>query len=206
MITEMEFETAFKTALSYGEYRNLIDSLVATDKTTGENQSEKLLEFTKLNVHRMKRLDKTIQLTVEDANRISNNNRTYKWLLIGDAWCGDCAQIIPVINKIAEHSNGKIQLRIISRDTLPQLIESFLTNGAKAIPKLLLFNNESKEVIGSWGPRPKPAQEIMLNWKVNSDKISWEDFEKNLHLWYTKDKGLTIIDELMELINKLESI
>ena len=198
----MNLEYVINQSLTYSEYRKDIDRLIVEGKTTGNSQSDKLLDFTKLNVQRMNRLDKTIQLSEQAIAKLQNNSSTYVWLLIGDAWCGDCAQIIPVINKVTEASNNKISFKIISRDTFPELISSYQTNGANAIPKLLIIEAESLEEICTWGPRPKPAQDIMLNWKANKDIISWEDFEKDLHLWYAKDKGITIINELVNLTEK----
>ena len=200
----MELIKIFKAALSYGEYRELVDNLVAGGKTTGNNQSEKLLEFTMLNIQRMNRIDKTVQINQETAEIFKSNSSRMSWLLIGDAWCGDCAQIIPLINKIAESSCGRFVLRIISRDTYPQLIEKYHSNGARAIPKLLILCNETGELLCSWGPRPKPAQEIMLKWKSQRDTMSWDDFEKELHLWYARDKGQTIINEFVNLIEVCE--
>ncbi len=201
----MNLENLVNQSRSYSEYRKVVDGLILEGKTTGFTQSDKLLEFTKLNVQRMNRLDKTIQLSEQAIAKIQNNSSTYVWLLIGDAWCGDCAQIIPVINKVAEASNDKISFKIISRDTFPDLISSYQTNGANAIPKLLIMEPESLEVICTWGPRPKPAQEIMLNWKANKDSITWEDFEKDLHLWYARDRGNTIINELVELTEQCKN-
>lgn len=201
----MDLESSVNQGLFYSEYRKEVDRLISEGKTTGNTQSDKLVEFTKLNVQRMNRLDKTIQLSEQDLVKLHNNSAAYVWLLIGDAWCGDCAQIIPVINKVAEAGNDRITFKIISRDTLPELINSYQTNGANAIPKLLIMESDTLEVICTWGPRPKPAQDIMLNWKVNKDTISWEDFEKELHLWYAKDRGTTIIDELVKLIDKCKN-
>lgn len=200
----MELSKIFKSALSYAEYRELVDNLIAGGKTTGSNQSDKLLEFTKLNVQRMNRLDKTVQLSSDAINKFKSQSHPMNMLLIGDAWCGDCAQIIPVINKIAENSEDKYNLKIISRDTYPGLIDKFHSNGAKAIPKVLILCNETSELFCTWGPRPTPAQEIMLNWKRNKDTISWEDFEKELHLWYTRDKGQSIINEFNQLMTQCE--
>lgn len=200
----MELDKIFKSALSYAEYRELVDNLVAGGKTTGNSQSEKLLEFTKLNIQRMNRIDKTVQLSSEATDKLKSQSHLMNLLLIGDAWCGDCAQIIPVVNKIVESSGGKFELRIISRDTYPDLIEKYHSNGAKAIPKVLILFGETDELLCTWGPRPKPAQEIMLNWKNNKDTISWEDFEKELHLWYARDKGQTIINEFIGLMEVFE--
>ncbi len=201
----MDLNKVIEQALSYNDYRKNVDALLLNGKTTGSTQSDKLVEFTKLNVQRMNRLDKTILLSEQYTAKLHNNLKEYVWLLIGDAWCGDCAQIIPVINKVSEASNGRINFKIISRDTFPELISNYQTNGANAIPKLLIIDSESLEFICSWGPRPKPAQAIMLNWKENKDTISWEDFEKELHLWYARDRGVTIIDELVILTEKCKN-
>lgn len=200
----MELNKIFKSALSYAEYRELVNTLVAEGKTTGNTQSEKLLEFTKLNIQRQNRLDKTILLNQEIVQKLKAHNRNLNWLLIADAWCGDCAQIVPVINKIADSSDGKYNLKIISRDNYPDLIEKYHSNGAKAIPKALIICSETGELLCTWGPRPKPAQEIMLNWKNNKDTITWEQFEKDLHLWYARDKGQTIINEYVQLMEICE--
>ncbi|MDZ4667103.1 MAG: thioredoxin family protein [bacterium] len=198
----IELIKIFEESLTYNEYRAHVDLLVAAGKTTGLNQSEALLEFTKLNIQRMNRLDKTIQLNPEQIAKLNQHKKTYNWLLIGDAWCGDCAQIVPIVNKVAECMEGAVDFKLISRDSYPQLIEKHLSNGAKAIPKLLMMHKDTNEVLLTWGPRPKPAQDIMLHWKENMDTITWEDFEKSLHLWYARDKGAYIINELVELLNQ----
>ncbi len=200
----MNLENIFATAYSYQEYRALVDKLVAEGKTTGDTQNDRLLEFTKLNIQRMNRIDKTVQLSQETISKLSQSTKSYKWLLIGDAWCGDCAQIIPVINKIAESVPDKIILKIVSRDTHAGLVEKYNPNGSKSIPRLLILEKLYEEPLTTWGPRPKPAQDIMLNWKNNQDTITWEDFEKSLHLWYAKDKGQTIINELVAVIDACE--
>ncbi|MDI1356307.1 MAG: thioredoxin family protein [bacterium] len=201
----MEIKTIYEFGLTYAKYRALIDQLVLQGHTTGFAQSEQLLKYTKLNIQRMNRLDKTIQISSDLIPNFTRIKRTQKWLLIGDAWCGDCAQIIPILNKLADVSNGKIEFRIISRDTFPELIENFQTNGTKSIPKLIVINSESNEVCTTWGPRPMAAQAIMLNWKENKSTISWDEFENDLHLWYARDKGQTIISEIATLIQKCET-
>lgn len=202
MLNNMNYNEILKTSLSYTNYRTHVNELIDLGKTTGDNQTEQLLEFTKLNVQRMNRLDKTIIIPEEKLIEIKTNTLQFIWLLIGDAWCGDCAQILPVINKIAETSENTIDLKIISRDAFPELIEQHLTNGGKAVPKLLVIEKDTSNVVITWGPRPKTAQSIMLNWKANQNTITWEDYEKELHLWYTKNKGLEIIDELTQLITQ----
>ncbi len=48
--------------MTYAEYIKLIDDLLLDGKTTGENQSEAMFNYGKLNRQRMRRLEKTIRL------------------------------------------------------------------------------------------------------------------------------------------------
>ncbi|MGP8217488.1 MAG: thioredoxin family protein, partial [Bacteroidia bacterium] len=169
--------------MTYAEYRNLADKLIRQGKTTGNNQNEQLVEFTKMNIQRMNRLDKTIHLPVETIHQLQAIDKPLIWLVVAEAWCGDSAQIIPVINKIANASGGKIELKTILRDVNPEVVKDY---NAKSIPRLLFINKESMDVVSSWGPRPQPAQNIMKKWKESNGGISWEEFEKELHLWYSK--------------------
>ncbi|MBS1740483.1 thioredoxin family protein [Elizabethkingia anophelis] len=197
----MDLEKIFNAGLSYQDYRELINNLIAADKTTGNDQSSDLVNYTKLNVQRMNRIDKTVFLSPQEVEEAGQHDKDFRWLLIGDAWCGDCAQIIPVIHKVVEATKGKVQLRIVSRDTFPELIEEFTTNGSKSTPKLIVLDgNAYNAVLTTWGSRPEPAHQIMLDWKAHQNTITWDDFEKNLHLWYTKDKGATTIKELLQVL------
>lgn len=197
----LDLALIYNTALDYQPYRTYVDALVAKGETTGATQNEKYLEYTKLNIVRMNRNDKTVQLSEQQLALVATLP-VCKLLVIGDAWCGDTGQIIPVIEKIVEASEGRWQMRIISRDSFPELIETYHTNGAKSIPKIL-FMNEQNEVITTWGPRPASALAILKNWKANQDTMTKEDFEKELHLWYAKDRGQEIINELLAVLKQV---
>ncbi len=203
MTTHLNFKKILQEAKSYKEYRAVIDNLLLQGKTTGLTQSEKLVEFTKLNVHRMNRLDKTIETNPNIKKAIQSISTHQTWILIADGWCGDCAQITPILAKIAALNPEKISFNIVNRDQFPELLDAFLTNGAKSTPKLILLNTRDFSVLKTWGPRPNPAQEIMLHWKKNKDTISFEEFETQLHTWYAKDKGAHIMQEIQELIENL---
>lgn len=176
--------------LTYADWRELIVKLLAEGKVTGVRQDTLRLEFTGLNIQRMNRIDKTISVIPSLAEKAKQITRNQTWILLAQGWCGDCAQLVPVIEKIASVSD-KIDLRILNPDDYPAVMDACLTNGARSVPKLIILDSETKECLATWGPRPKPAQQIMLDWKASEGKVSWEDFEKNLHTWYTKDKSLT---------------
>jgi thiol-disulfide isomerase/thioredoxin len=197
-------QTYLDKSYSYKEYRNLIDQLLSEGKTTGANQTEKNIAYTKLNVQRMNRLDKTVSVIPELTSLIESFNRKCIWLIIAEAWCGDCAQVIPVLSKIAEASDH-IELKIVLRDENPELMNRFLTNGGRAIPKLVCIDSDTMNEICTWGPRPKHAQEMILEHKANPVK-EYSEIQKEIQLWYANDKGVTLQKEIMGLINSMEHV
>ncbi len=195
-----EFQKKAKgSILSYAMYLKLVEQLVNFGLTTGENQTEALAGFTALNLKRMQRIDKTLKLSSQIVAAISELEQAQEWLLITEAWCGDSAQALPVISAMAAESKGKINLSIILRDENPELMAMHLTNGNKSIPKLVAFGKNQKELF-TWGPRPYEAQQLLVNWKTNPNDRTWDDFEKELHTWYAKDKTQSIQQEFQGLI------
>lgn len=184
-------------AISYAEYRDLIERLVDEGKTTGPNQSDALANFTRLNLKRMERLEKTIGIGGDIQASLRVNSRQQIWLVITEAWCGDAAQNIPIIEKIASESDI-IQTRYILRDENPELIDRFLTNGARSIPKLIALDAESDEILWTWGARPKAAQDLYLALHEQGHEKSV--IMERLQRWYNEDKGCSIQAEFVALL------
>ncbi|MFT4699185.1 MAG: hypothetical protein ACI9SJ_002348 [Flavobacteriaceae bacterium] len=184
--------------INYQEYRELVAQHVEKGTSTGPNQSEELSNYTLLNHSRMKRLDKTTKVSESLEKIYREYTGEVTWLVITESWCGDAAQNLPIINKLAELNTG-IDLKMISRDENPELMDAFLTNGAMAIPKLIAFDKNKNEVIGLWGPRPTVATQMVVNYKKEHGKLTPE-FKKDLQVWYNKDKGLSTFEDLAELI------
>lgn len=165
--------------------------------------SESLIEFTRLNRVRTQRLHKTIGLDPVLKNAVFNIEHAYTWTVLTEAWCGDSAQNLPVIVEMAKLNPEKIKLYILLRDENPELMNNYLTKGARAIPKLIAVDETLGKEVFSWGPRPAPAQEMLYAWKKNPDGKSWDDFEKSLHSWYAKDKTRTIQAEFLKIFKDL---
>ncbi len=192
-------------AWTYDEYRTIIEELFAAGKTTGDNHSDAMLNYTKLNIFRMNRLDKTTRLTENSLAQIKNESRKITWLVITEAWCGDAAQVIPVLNKLAEE-NENIDLKMILRDENPEVMDQFLTDGARSIPILIVLDTETLEVFNSWGPRPVEVQKMVMEAKSQAisnpegSKEIWDEAKKNSQLWYAKDKTKAIQEEIIGIL------
>ncbi|APU09637.1 thioredoxin [Cellulophaga lytica] len=189
---------AISTASTYTEYREQMRNLVANNKSTGEIQSDALANYTMLNDKRMKRLDKTTKLPDATISKIKQVTAKVTWLVLTESWCGDAAQSMPVMQKFAEQSSN-INVKVILRDENLELMNHFLYNNTLSIPRLIAFNEDTQEVIGDWGPRPSTLSKIVENFKAKNGSLTPE-FKQELQVWYNKDKGNTIIEDLTQLL------
>lgn len=190
--------------MSYSEYRDLMQSKLSQNQTTGPNQSEEMVQYTRLNEQRMHRLDKTTRLREDFRERLQKLNHFYRWLVITEAWCGDAAQSVPVLGAFSEVSPF-IDMRLLLRDEHLDLMDEFLTDGARSIPKLIAIDATTGEVVGTWGPRPAAAQAMVVANKANPVKTKAE-LSKDLQLWYARNKTANIQEELMACLEAWEQI
>jgi len=186
-------------AMSFAEYIKLIDDLLMDGKTTGPKQSEAMFNYGKLNRQRMHRLEKTVELNPEVKAAAEQAKRKQIWLVITEGWCGDAAQNIPVIEKIAAASSN-IETRYVLRDENLELIDRYLTGGARSIPKLIAIDRETLEVIGTWGARPVAAQELFE--ELKSRGVEKPLIMENLQRWYNADKNQSIQADFARLIEQ----
>lgn len=184
--------------MTYTNYRDLVETLAEEGKSTGKVQSEALTNYSFLNNKRMRRLDKKGVLNKSSIEKIKAFNTPVEWIVLTESWCGDAAQVLPYINKIAS-LNKNIDLKIALRDKHIDLMGAHLTNGGRSIPKLIMIDKETKEVLNTFGPRPSEATKMVEEFKNNYGTLTAE-FKKDLQLWYTKDKGQNAVDDLVSLL------
>jgi hypothetical protein len=196
----MKKET-IELGLSYTEYRTFIQELLAQGKTTGAIQSNELVGFTKLNEQRMNRNEKQFVFNERLKKCIINLTQPEIWVVFVEAWCGDCAQNVPILAKIADSSDNKILLYLLIKSEYTTEFQQYLTDGNESIPKLIRFDKETYKELGAWGARPEKAQNIAEHWKLHKDTISKDEFEKELHLWYAKDRGQELQLEIAQLLS-----
>ena len=184
-------------AMTFDEYNRLIDRVVAEGKTTGPNQSEELAQYTKLNQARTRRLFKTSELNESLLETARNVKATWIWLILTEAWCGDAAQNIPTIEKIARE-NDRIKTLYLLRDENLELMNKYLTGGARAIPKLICLNAETLEEIGTWGSRPQAAYDLFYSLKEQG--LEKTEIIEKIHRWYIEDNTGSLQKEFEDLL------
>jgi hypothetical protein len=193
-------ENSLKKTISYIDYRALVRDLLAEGKSTGPEQSEDLTNYSLLNDQRMKRLDKTIKISEETIQEFQKVSAPQTWLVITEGWCGDAAQNLPVLNKIAAASDY-IDLKVVLRDENLALMDLFLTNGGRSIPKLIALDKDNN-VIDSWGPRPTEATKMVADYKEKNGVLDLE-FKQDLQVWYNKDKGQSVQEDFVSIATSL---
>ena len=198
MVTDI-IKESLKKSMTYQDYRALVTSLVEQQSTTGNEKTEALVDYTKMNDRRMKRWDKTVRLSDDAVEKITSYTKNVTWLVLTESWCGDAAHIMPVINKVAEQ-NKNIDYKVVLRDDNNALMNQFLTSGGKAIPKLIMIDNDTSEVVHTFGPRPTLATEMVNVYKAQHGKLTPE-FKEDLQRWYNKDKGQSTIEDLVNLLS-----
>lgn len=193
---------------TYPAYRQHIDELQADGKTTGTDQSLAMQQYTELNVVRMRRLDKTARLTEGSLAQIAAIERPLIWLSITEAWCGDAAQILPVIQKLADQS-PLVEHYLVLRDEHPELMDAFLTNGtSRSIPITIIIDAQTQQVLGHWGPRPAELQAYLMDVKTKvlatSDTTAARainDLAKiDTQKWYARDKTRAVQEEFLGIV------
>lgn len=190
---------SLKKSYTYPEYRTLVSDLVAKNGATGPDQSEAMANYTMLNDKRMKRWDKTIKITEDAKQKIADFKGDFTWVVLTESWCGDAAHVVPAIQKVAE-LNDNIDLKIVLRDENEALMDQFLTNGGKSIPKLIMLDNATGEVVGSYGPRPTEATAMVNDYKTKHGALTPE-FKEELQHWYNKNKGQAVVNDMLAVLS-----
>jgi len=178
-------------------YLNAFEEILSANPAPAPYDNPAYLEYVKLNHSRQKRwlkLGVVSPAVIEEIKKISSPQT---WYIITEPWCGDAAHSIPFLKLMSAH-NPLITLKIVWRDTAPFMIENYLTNGGKSVPKVIVRNDQGSDLF-TWGPRPTPCQQIYLEMKENN--TPFEEQKITLQNWYNNDKGVTLQNEMIQLIN-----
>ncbi|HKG07153.1 MAG TPA: thioredoxin family protein [Pedobacter sp.] len=182
--------------MNFQEYQQQFVAILTDAAPAAPYDNPAYLDYTKLNWSRMNRWLKQGVLSDELKTVVSSISTPRHWIIITEPWCGDAAHIVPFLHMAAE-LNPLITVEYQLRDTEPFLINDYLTNGGKAIPKLII-RDEAGLDLANWGPRPAACQ--ILYHRLTAEKADFETVKSELQKWYNNDKGRLIQEELVALI------
>jgi len=184
--------------ISIKQYDQQFSNILEGIETGYPYDSNAYVNYVKMNQARIKRWNRTGKILPDLEEVIKNLKGKHQWILITEPWCGDAAHAHPFIVKLAALNNN-VDLVIQNRDAAGSEIDSYLTNGSKSIPILVIRDEEGNDLF-TWGPRPKAAQEMVMQHKSDREADP-EESKKALQKWYNSDKGKMIQSELLVLFN-----
>ncbi len=168
-----------ENAINYSAYVAMVRELLVQNQTTGIHATDAYwINMTKRNWERMDFLVESLELEKSIVKKLTAYQTPITWLAITEAWCVDSPESLCIVHKMAM-LNPNIHLKIILRDSPPGIIDNFLTNESKSIPKIICLDTESLAILGTWGPRPAELQaKLMIKVKM-LDNISKHSEEKS---------------------------
>lgn len=190
-----------KKVFTYEEFTDISrKNIENVDETKLEGTEKFYYDYRKINMHRSSRILKTFKPNEDLVSLIKKVDKPQTWLVITEDWCGDSAQNLPYISKYIEF-NPLIKIVIVLRDDNLDAIDNYFVEGnPRSIPKIVGFDDDGNELF-IWGPRPKFAQDLVQ--QLKAEGYVKEEFNKELHLWYAKNRGKELEKELIVLVKNL---
>jgi hypothetical protein len=189
-------EHYWQQGLSFPAYMQRMQDIIHQQKTLDNPPVVDKFQYYILNQQRSQRLLKTYAVPTQLSEQLKKTSPQH-WLIITEYWCGDSAQNLPPLFRMSECSEGRINMRLVFRDTNPQLIDAFATEGAKSIPKVLMLSKDFK-LKQIWGPRPAEAQALVKS--LRADPATRDFYADRLHLWYAQNKCHMLEQEIANLL------
>jgi glutaredoxin-related protein len=183
--------------MTFEEYLNYFEQIILNPEQYPVYQDENYYNYAKLNWSRTNRWLNKFEPNDELKTLISSIQEPQTWIIITEPWCGDAAHSVPqLINMVENNANIKVEIQL--RDEEPFMIDNYLTNGGKSIPKLIIRDADNNDLV-VWGPRPEKLQELFLFWK--EEGVEFNTMKESIQKWYNEDKGVEIQNDIIKLLS-----
>ena len=123
------------------------------------------------NKERFVETEASVQLQDADVAAVSGLDEARNIVVVAEDWCGDVISGLPALGKLAEASNGKLNLRVFLRDQNLDIMDQYLKNGEfRSIPVFVAFDQEFNE-LGNMKERPESVTALMTEGlaKIHAD-------------------------------------
>ena len=184
--------------MDFQQYQDYFQEILSNPNAPAPYNNIDYLDYTKLNWTRQQRWLKTGVVDPTLAQAIADIDHPQEWIILTEPWCGDASHTVPFIYKLSV-LNPLINATYQLRDSEPFLIEQYLTNGGKSIPKLIIRDQAGKDLV-VWGPRPAACQ-VIYN-ELTAAHADFGTIKTELQKWYNADKGQSFQRELLEALAK----
>lgn len=181
-------------------YIDTINKLLGENRTTNDQNSDAMLHYSKMSVKRLERWLEKGELLPETIETIKSITSPQHWIVLTEGWCGDAAHSIGFLWMMSE-LNENIQFEWKLRDENLELMDQYLTNGGRSIPKLIVRDQNQNDLF-NWGPRPAHIQELRT--ELMAQNLPYEQVNVEMQKAYNKDKGKTIQKEIIALLEKTD--
>jgi hypothetical protein len=140
-----------------------------------------------------------VRVPEEFIHRASALPDSWHLLVLLEDWCGDAINTVPLISALAD-AVPNLDLRVLGRDANPDLMDAHLSNGARAIPVVIVYDDDFQEV-GWWGSRPRELQDWVI---AEGLLLEPEERYAKVRRWYARDGGRTTLEEIVTLLENAQ--
>ncbi len=174
------------------------------DKTeqplTGLGKTQrKYLYYARYNYDRSRRVEEAYKPSDRLRRALATLEAPQLWMVLTEDWCVDSAYSLPLFVEAARLSSY-ITLRLLERDANLDIMDCYLTNGSRSIPKLVAFDVEGEELF-QWGPRPRDAQQLRAEMKDAG--ATYQQISQHLLEWFEVGGWRQTEEELVETLEGL---
>lgn len=154
------------------------------------------METVEQNTELWKQIYKRVEIADEVLQELQGCQSRWYLLVLSEDWCSDAVNLVPVVACLARDAHN-LDLRVLARDENLDIMDTHLTNGrSRSIPVVILLDEDFVEK-GWWGPRPASIQKWFMEKGMN---MASPERSKHTRRYYAKDKGRTMVSEIMDLI------
>lgn len=165
---------------TYADYRALWQERLDQPTRGLDRRARRYHFYRKYNWERAQRVADAYEPSEALRRAVEAVEEPQLWMVLTEDWCVDSAYSLPLIADAAA-LNPLVDLRILPRDENLDVMDHYLTNGTRGIPKLVAFDEEGAECF-VWGPRPAEAHRFRENLKQKA--LPGAEISARLVEWY----------------------
>lgn len=124
--------------------------------------------------------------------------RDIKAIFLSGIWCGDCVRQGPMVQRIAEASGGKLDVRYADRDAHSDLQDLLTVNAGKRVP-VMVFCAEDFELVSTLGDKPLSRYRTMAQQKLGANcplpgaEVPEDELQAELADWVNEVERVSLI-------------